>query len=1098
MRVTTIYAGSAAATAKYYTQYLTQAVGEEPGCWLGAQAEGLGLSGQVSTEVARACVVGVRPAYRARRSGRPLDRSFPDERQGREGSRRFRCDVSAPKSLVVWWALTGDPGLAASRRRRACRCRRFGAVRGDDPGAGQRAAPASRHARVDGGGVPPDDVAGRRSAGAHPRRHLGQGPDRRRPVVGVGRPVLKRHQRMLGGLYQSVLRAELTHRYGVAWRRSSTARPRSPASRRSCWSGSPNAPSRSTPALAGKVDEFRRAGGSGPDPLGTRRARAGGVGRHPSPQDRQRCRRSADTVGRPKPPSSAWTPDSLVASITRRCAASGGRAGGDGRGGHRAAVGGVVDVAPRRCPARDLRPVRPVAGVGESGGRPISNAPCDRVIDALRRSRPARVIVARRASDGRSVWLEPVADHFTSDAILAEEEHMLAWAMDAQADDPRPVDRRSPGRLDVLQADAAAAVAGADRLVVVVGPAGAGKTTMLGRAVDDLDAMGPARVRRGPDGQGGPCPGTRDRRGRRHRRQAAPRMGPDRPAPPDVYRLPAGTTLIVDEAGMIGTAALHRLVELADRSDWRLALVGDPRQLQAVGRGGLFAELCATGRHDRTRPPPPLHQAVGSGRLPAAATRQPARPRRLRGPRPDRRRPVRRPSRRSSPPWLRPSHAAGGTIGDHRRHQRPRRRHQRRHPAAPPRPSASSTRTARSRSPAASVPTPATSSPPAATTASCTPATGSIGPQPRPVDRDRYLRTTGRSPCPTAPDTAPSPCPPDYAREHVRLGYAATEHGNQSDTVDVGITLATTATTARASTSAPPAGDRRTASTSSPTPTTSTKPATSSKRCSPTTAPTSPPSPNAGNSPDQDRQPALQPKCTIPDWFTDLRADAASRVDRREPTPWSSSEAKRAQLQQAINDATQRLAVAKHACEPYDVHRRRRPRSSRRRRRRPDRPPMSALPSPALLHRRARRADLAATNDDPGAPNRNLPTPINKPTPPTGNEPGHNETSPRPVTPSARTTFWTAGATTLNDSTTPESESTPSTPGNNGPKDTRSTATNSLTPLQRSTDSPDAAIDGTLALANVVRQWAHHNNVDIEPQRAQGIDRSELGIELGF
>src|SRR5213078_2092641 len=28
---------------------------------------------------------------------------------------------------------------------------------------------------------------------------------------------LKRHQRMLGGLYQSVLRAELSHRYGMAW-----------------------------------------------------------------------------------------------------------------------------------------------------------------------------------------------------------------------------------------------------------------------------------------------------------------------------------------------------------------------------------------------------------------------------------------------------------------------------------------------------------------------------------------------------------------------------------------------------------------------------------------------------------------------------------------------------------------------------------------------------------------------------------------------------------------------------------------------------------------------------------------------------------------
>ena len=28
---------------------------------------------------------------------------------------------------------------------------------------------------------------------------------------------VKRNQRMLGGLYQSVLRAELSHRYGVAW-----------------------------------------------------------------------------------------------------------------------------------------------------------------------------------------------------------------------------------------------------------------------------------------------------------------------------------------------------------------------------------------------------------------------------------------------------------------------------------------------------------------------------------------------------------------------------------------------------------------------------------------------------------------------------------------------------------------------------------------------------------------------------------------------------------------------------------------------------------------------------------------------------------------
>ena len=47
---------------------------------------------------------------------------------------------------------------------------------------------------------------------------------------------------------------------------------------------------------------------------------------------------------------------------------------------------------------------------------------------------------------------------------------------------------------------------------------------------------------------------------------------------------------------MLSTPALHHVVTLADRNRWRLALIGDPRQLQGVGRGGLLAELCANGR----------------------------------------------------------------------------------------------------------------------------------------------------------------------------------------------------------------------------------------------------------------------------------------------------------------------------------------------------------------------------------------------------------------------------------------------------------------------------------------------------------------------
>jgi hypothetical protein len=47
---------------------------------------------------------------------------------------------------------------------------------------------------------------------------------------------------------------------------------------------------------------------------------------------------------------------------------------------------------------------------------------------------------------------------------------------------------------------------------------------------------------------------------------------------------------------MVGTNTLDRLVGLAQSQQWRLVLVGDPRQLQAIGRGGMFDELCRAGR----------------------------------------------------------------------------------------------------------------------------------------------------------------------------------------------------------------------------------------------------------------------------------------------------------------------------------------------------------------------------------------------------------------------------------------------------------------------------------------------------------------------
>lgn len=53
--------------------------------------------------------------------------------------------------------------------------------------------------------------------------------------------------------------------------------------------------------------------------------------------------------------------------------------------------------------------------------------------------------------------------------------------------------------------------------------------------------------------------------------------------------------LVVDEAGMVETDHYHRLLKLAEERDWKLAFVGDDRQLQEVNRGGSFRQLVELG-----------------------------------------------------------------------------------------------------------------------------------------------------------------------------------------------------------------------------------------------------------------------------------------------------------------------------------------------------------------------------------------------------------------------------------------------------------------------------------------------------------------------
>ena len=191
-----------------------------------------------------------------------------------------------------------------------------------------------------------------------------------------------------------------------------------------------------------------------------------------------------------------------------------------------------------------------------------TGAICDEVIASCVELDPTVASAPRRQSDGRSLWLEPISTHLTSERVLTEETRILAWAIDAQTPDPRPSTTVDRTRLDVLQADVAAAVAGHDRLVLAVGPAGAGKTTTLAAAVTDLHRQGRVVFGVAPSAK---AARTLERETGMRADTLAKLLyeweRPDRP-PADQYRLPAGATVVVDEAGMIGTGALDRLIRL--------------------------------------------------------------------------------------------------------------------------------------------------------------------------------------------------------------------------------------------------------------------------------------------------------------------------------------------------------------------------------------------------------------------------------------------------------------------------------------------------------------------------------------------------------
>jgi conjugative relaxase-like TrwC/TraI family protein len=556
---------------RYYLDQVAQGAedyyageGEAQGQWKGDAARELGLSGEVGADQLRAMLTGEDPT-----TYDPLVgvRGVPSGRGAVPG---FDLTFSAPKSVSLTWALAGPETraavLAAHERsvdaalaymqEQACWTRRGAGGAEFVHGSGYLAA-AFRH---------------RSSRAGDPQLHthvlIANATQADGRWTRLYHPAIYEHAKTASYLYEAQLRHELSQTLGVRWQ-----------------------PVRNGIAeIAGFKDEQLRR-------FSTRRAEilaaAGG------PDASARARQVANLATR-----RAKDYDMSPRELRQRWAERAAEVGLDHTGIERTVLFQRTEPAGTRAVLSAEQLDRAVtASVSHFDRRGVVQAvaqvlPNGGEAAEIKRTADAYLATEHvvRIGDG------PKGERFTTLRIWELEQQALATAVQMRSAERtvagESIAERVLGARPTLKADQREMVkrllSSGEGLEIVIGEAGTGKSYAIAAAAGGWAQAGIPLRAAAPTWR---AANVLSAEGLRAQSIAGLLAELDDSRARGLRGLPAGSVLLIDEAAMVDSQTLARLIDHADSAEVKLVLVGDPKQLPELEAGGLFSALT-----DRSEP----------------------------------------------------------------------------------------------------------------------------------------------------------------------------------------------------------------------------------------------------------------------------------------------------------------------------------------------------------------------------------------------------------------------------------------------------------------------------------------------------------------